>query len=94
MSIKADPPVTLVEKNAQRRKTTEVANAYLNFLYTEDAQRIIAKHFFRPTSQTAATTASFPTLALFTIEEVFDGWAKAQAIHFADGGIFDQITRP
>jgi sulfate/thiosulfate-binding protein len=94
VSIKADPPVALVEKNAARHGTTAVATAYLNFLYSEEAQQIIAKHSYRPTleSVATATAAQFPTLELFTIEDVFGGWQKAQATHFADGGVFDQIT--
>ena len=94
VSIKADPPVAVVEKNAKRHGTTEVATAYLNFLYTEDAQKVIAKNYYRPTlaAVASATADKFPKLELFTIEDVFGGWAKAQAEHFADGGIFDKIT--
>ncbi len=94
LSIKADPPVALVEKNARRHGTTEVANAYLNYLYSEEAQQVIAKHYYRPTlaAVAAASADRFPKLELFTIEEVFGGWQKAQKEHFSDGGVFDTIT--
>ncbi len=94
VSIKADPPVAVVQQNTKRHGTTEVATAYLNFLYTEKAQQVIAKNFYRPTLESVVTSsaASFPKIGLFTIDEVFGGWAKAQAAHFADGGTFDQIT--
>ncbi len=94
ISIKADPPVAVVEKNTERHRTTKIATAYLNFLYTEPAQQAIVKNFYRPTlaSVVAASAASFPKIELFTIEEVFGGWTKAQATHFADGGIFDKIS--
>jgi sulfate transport system substrate-binding protein len=91
LSIKADPPVAVVEKNAKRHGTEAVAKSYLEFLYTDEAQRIIAKHFYRPTLESAVTT-TFPKIELFTIEAVFGGWAKAQATHFGDGGVFDQIS--
>ena len=94
LSIKADPPVAVVENNAKRHGTEGVAKAYLDFLYTEEAQKIIAKNWYRPTlaSVAAASADKFPTIELFTIEAVFGGWSKAQATHFADGGVFDQIT--
>jgi sulfate transport system substrate-binding protein len=94
LSIKADPPVAVVEKNAKRHGTEAVARAYLEFLYTDEAQAIIARHFYRPTGDAAAkaAAATFPAITLFTIDAVFGGWAKAQATHFADGGIFDRIA--
>ena len=92
LSILAEPPVTVVEKVAKRRGTQKVARAYLDFLYTEEGQEIIAKHYYRPRSETTAQKYSgrFPKIELVTIED-FGGWQKAQAQHFADGGIFDQI---
>jgi sulfate transport system substrate-binding protein len=94
VSIKADPPVALVEKNAARHGTTEVATAYLDYLYTEEAQKIIAKNYYRPTSPTvaAATAAGFPKLELFTLEQYFGNWTKAHGTHFADGGVFDKLS--
>ncbi len=94
ISIKADPPVAVVEKNAKRHGTSEVATAYLNFLYSEGAQKIIAKNHYRPSLAAVASSSAetFPKLELFTIEDVFGGWAKAQATHFADGGFFDLIS--
>ncbi|MCK6488778.1 MAG: sulfate ABC transporter substrate-binding protein [Planctomycetes bacterium] len=94
VSIKADPPVAVVEKNAKRHGTEAVAKAYLEFLYSDEAQDILAKHFYRPTGEKAAkaAAATFPAIKLFTIDEVFGGWTKAQATHFADGGTFDKIN--
>jgi sulfate transport system substrate-binding protein len=94
VSIKADPPVAVVEKNAKRHGTETVARAYLEFLYSDEAQDIIARNFYRPTADKAAKAyaATFPAIKLFTIDEVFGGWSKAQATHFADGGIFDRIN--
>jgi sulfate transport system substrate-binding protein len=94
VSIKADPPVAVVEKNARRHGTEAVARAYLEFLYGDEAQEIIARNFYRPTGDKAAkaSAAVFPAIRLFTIDEVFGGWARAQAVHFADGGIFDKIN--
>lgn len=95
LSILAEPPVTVVDKNAARKGTAEVAKAYLEFLYTEEAQEIIAKNYYRPRSEKALAKfgAKFPKLDLVTIAD-FGGWAKAQQIHFADGGSFDQIYKP
>lgn len=93
LSILAEPPVALVDKNAKRRKTTEVAEEYLKHLYSEEGQEIAAKHFYRPRNESVAKkyAAQFEQVTLFTIEEAFGGWAAAQKKHFADGGIFDQI---
>lgn len=93
VSILAEPPVTLVEKVARKRGTEAVAKAYLEFLYTEQGQEIAARHFYRPRVETIAArfTAQFPKIDLFTIDEVFGGWSKAQKTHFDDGGFFDKI---
>ena len=92
-SIRAEPPVAVVDKVADKHGTRAVAQAYLEFLYTPQAQEIAARNFYRPTdAQVAARHADkFPKIALFTIDEVFGGWANAQKTHFADGGVFDQV---
>ncbi len=97
ISILAEPPVTVVDRNVDRRGTRAVAEAYLKFLYSEVGQDIIGKHFYRPAASEAARAkyaSQFPEVKLVTIDEVFGGWAKAQPEHFGDGGIFDQIYRP
>ncbi len=93
ISILAQPPVTVVDKNVDRKGTRAVAEEYLKFLYTEEAQDIIGKNFYRPTSAKAQAkyAKQLPKLNLFTIEEAFGGWDKADKAHFADGGSFDQI---
>ena len=85
--------MTVVDKTVDKRGTRKVAEAYLNYLYTEEAQDIIGKHFYRPTSERAAKkyAGQFAKVSLFKIDEVFGGWTKAQKEHFSDGGIFDQI---
>jgi sulfate/thiosulfate transport system substrate-binding protein len=95
-SVLAEPPVAVVDKVADRRGTAAVAKAYLEFLYTEDGQEIAARNFYRPRDAKVAARhrADFPKLTLFTVDEVFGGWTKAQATHFADGGIFDQLYTP
>jgi sulfate/thiosulfate transport system substrate-binding protein len=95
VSILAEPPVAVVDTVALRRGTREVAQAYLSYLYTPEAQEIIARNFYRPRDpQVAAKYAhQFPQLKLTTIED-FGGWTTAQATHFKDGGVFDQITAP
>ena len=95
-SIFAEPPVSVVDKNVDRRKTRTIAEGYLNFLYSPLAQDIIAKNFYRPRNPDAAAkyAANFPRISLFNIDETFGGWRKAQAKHFADGGVFDQIYQP
>jgi len=92
-SILAEPPVAVVDKVAAKHKTAAVAQAYLEFLYTPEAQEIAARHYYRPRLETAAAkhAEQYPKLSLFTIDEAFGGWAKAQKTHFADGGVFDQI---
>lgn len=93
LSILAEPPVTIVDSVVDKRGTRGVATAYLEYLYSDEGQNIAGKHYYRPVNpQIAASyTSQFPTLKLFTIDKVFGGWQKAQKIHFADGGIFDQI---
>jgi sulfate transport system substrate-binding protein len=97
ISILAEPPVTVVDRNADRKGTRAVAEAYLKYLYSEEGQDIIGKHFYRPAASEAAKAkyaAQFPEVKLITIDEIFGGWAKAQPEHFGDGGVFDQIYRP
>ncbi|MCE8022963.1 sulfate ABC transporter substrate-binding protein [Billgrantia aerodenitrificans] len=93
LSILAEPPVTVVDANVDRKGTREVAEAYLEFLYTDEAQHLAAKHFYRPSNEEilAEYDERFPELELFTIDDVFDGWKNAQETHFNDGGIFDRI---
>jgi sulfate transport system substrate-binding protein len=95
-SILAEPPVALVDRNVDRHKTRTLAEGYLNFLYSPVAQDIIGKHHFRPrNAQAAAKYASgFKQIPLVTIDDTFGGWKKAQATHFADGGVFDKIYKP
>ena len=94
LSILAEPPVTVVDKNVDRKGTRAAAEEYLKFLYSEEGQDIAGKNFYRPAiSQKAQAkyAKQFPQLNLFTIEQGFGGWAKADKEHFADGGSFDQI---
>lgn len=95
LSILAEPPVAWVDKVVQRHGTSQVAKAYLEFLYTPEGQEIAARHFFRPRLESVASKYgdSFSKIQLFTIDEVFGGWQKAQKTHFSEGGIFDQIQR-
>jgi sulfate/thiosulfate transport system substrate-binding protein len=95
-SILAEPPVAVVDSVVDRKGTRAVATAYLEFLYTPEAQEIAARNSYRPRDAAAAAkhTALFPKVALFTVDETFGGWEKAQAAHFADGGVFDQIYQP
>ncbi len=92
VSILAEPPVTVVDSNVDKRGTREAATAYLEFLYTPEGQRLAAKNYYRPRDAAAATEAAFPAIQLFTIDELFGGWTKAQPAHFDEGGVFDQIT--
>ena len=96
ISILAEPPVAVVDKVVDKRGTRKVAEAYLNFLYTDEAQEIIAKNYYRPAVEKEAKkyAAQFPAVKLFTIAQISGDWAKAQKIHFADGGVFDQIYQP
>lgn len=93
ISILAEPPVTVVDRIAGRRGTREVAEAYLRYLYSPEGQEIAAKHHYRPRDPAvfAKHTNNFARIELFTIDEVFGGWEQTQKIHFADGGVFDQI---
>ena len=93
VSILAEPPVAVVDANAKKHGTEKVAEAYLKFLYTPEAQEIIAANYYRPRNAEVAKkhAAQFSEVKLFTIDEVFGGWTKAQATHFADKGVFDQI---
>jgi sulfate/thiosulfate-binding protein len=96
LSILAEPPVSLVDGNVDAKGTRKEAEAYLNFLYTPAAQAIIAKNYFRPSDPSSAAKedlARFPKIVLVTIDDKFGGWKKAQATHFADGGVFDQIQK-
>jgi sulfate/thiosulfate-binding protein len=96
ISILAEPPVSVVDKVAAKHGTTEVAKAYLEFLYTDEGQEIGAKNGYRPRSPKLAAKYPdrFPQLQLFTIDELFGGWQKAQTRHFDDGGLFDKIYVP
>ncbi|SMF96928.1 sulfate transport system substrate-binding protein [Methylomagnum ishizawai] len=93
LSILAEPPVTVVDKVAAKKGTAEVAKAYLEYLYSQEGQELAAKHFYRPRDPAilAQHASVFPKVELFTLAEVFGDWNKAQATHFADGGVFDQI---
>jgi sulfate/thiosulfate transport system substrate-binding protein len=92
-SILAEPPVAIVDKVVDRKGTRVVAQAYLDYLYSPEAQEIEARNYYRPIDPTVAAkyASKFPKLKLFTIDDTFGGWTKAQATHFADGGVFDQI---
>ena len=96
LSILAEPPVAVVDKVVDRRGTRAAAQAYLEYLYTPAGQEIAARHFYRPRLPEIAKkyARQFPQLKLFTIDEFFGGWQKAQKTHFDDGGTFDQIYQP
>jgi len=97
LSILAEPPVAIVDANVAKHGTQKVAEAYLQYLYTPEGQRLAAKHHYRPSrpeSVPAATIAHFKPIPLVTIDGAFGGWAKAQQLHFSDGGFFDQIYQP
>jgi sulfate transport system substrate-binding protein len=93
LSILAEPPVTIIDKTVDKRKTRTVAQAYLEYLYSEEGQEIAAKNYYRPTlaSVAAKYEKQFPKVNLIKIDDVFGGWQKAQKTHFSDGGTFDQI---
>ena len=95
ISILAEPPVAVVDTVARRKGTTEVAEAYLQYLYTPEAQEVIAKHHYRPTDPAvlAKYAGKFPNVELFTIEEKFGGWKEAQARFFTEGAVFDQLLQ-
>ena len=93
VSILAEPPVALIDKNVDKRGTRKIAQQYLNFLYTPGAQEIIAKNYYRPRNPDVAAkyATNFPKLPLLSIDKNFGGWAKAQQVHFNNGGLFDQV---
>jgi sulfate transport system substrate-binding protein len=97
VSILAEPPVTLIDRFADKHGTRQVAQAYLEYLYSPVGQRLAAKHYYRPVVPEHADPADlrrFPKVELFAIDQVFGGWRQAQKIHFDDGGMFDQIYVP
>jgi sulfate/thiosulfate transport system substrate-binding protein len=96
LSILAEPPVTVVDKFARKHGTEDVARAYLDYLYSDEGQDIAGRNFYRPRSEKAAVKYArvFTQVKLFTIDEVFGGWHKAQKTHFDDGGVFDGIFKP
>jgi sulfate/thiosulfate transport system substrate-binding protein len=94
LSILAEPAVTVIDKNVDRKGTRAVAEEYLKFLYTEEGQDIIARHFYRPVASSKAQAKyakQFPKLDLFNVDQAFGGWERATREHFLDGGVFDQI---
>ena len=95
VSVLAEPPVAVVDKVVLRRGTREVAQAYLQYLYSKEGQEIVAKNYYRPRDPEVAAkyAAQYPKLRLVTIAD-FGGWSKAQPTHFGDGGVFDQIYAP
>jgi len=96
ISILAEPPVAVVDKVVDRKGTRAIAEAYLQYLYSAEGQEIAAKRHYRPRDQAVAGrfASSFAKVKLFTVDEAFGGWQKAQKTHFADGGVFDQIYKP
>jgi sulfate/thiosulfate-binding protein len=97
VSILAEPPVAVIDKNAEARGATEVAKAYLEYLYTLAGQKLAAKHYYRPSDPNLvdpAVAKQFPELALFTLKDVFGTWREAHEIHFQEGGVFDSIYVP
>jgi sulfate/thiosulfate-binding protein len=95
-SILAEPPVAVVDRVVARKGTADVAKAYLDYLYSDEGQEIAARNFYRPRNRAIAAKYAdvFPKIDLFTLEQVFGNWKEAQATHFADGGVFDQIYSP
>ncbi|HVM32729.1 MAG TPA: hypothetical protein VMU88_06310, partial [bacterium] len=93
VSILAEPPVAWVDKNTEKHGTADVAKEYLKHLYSHEGQEIIAHNYWRPRDKKvlAEHASQFPAVKLFTINQVYGGWAKAQPAYFADGGVFDQI---
>jgi sulfate/thiosulfate transport system substrate-binding protein len=96
VSILAEPPVTVVDKVVDKRKTRAIAEAYLKELYSPEGQEIAAKNYYRPRNPDVAAKYKdqFPAIQLFTVDELFGGWSKAQPRHFNDGGLFDKIYKP
>jgi sulfate/thiosulfate-binding protein len=95
VSILAEPPVAVVDRNVDKHGTRAVAEAYLKFLYTDEGQELAVRHHYRPRSAAVAArhAGELPPIQMFTVDAVFGGWQKAQATHFADGGTFDQIYK-
>lgn len=95
-SILAEPPVSIVDKVVDKKGTRNVAQAYVEYLYTPEGQEIAAKNYYRPRLESVAKkyATTFPKIKLVTIDDVFGGWQKAQKTHFSDGGVFDQIYQP
>ncbi len=95
VSILAEPPVAVVDQVVDKRGTQAVAQAYLEFLYTEEGQELAAKHYYRPRLAAVAArhAAQFPSVAFFTVNDLFGGWQTAQKTHFSDGGVFDEISK-
>ncbi len=93
LSILAEPPVAIVDKVVNKKGTRDLAEAYLQYLYSEEGQEIAAKNFYRPSNQKVAAkyAKQFPAMMLFRIDEAFGGWKNAHKTHFSDGGTFDQI---
>ena len=93
VSILAEPAVTLVDINVDKKRTRKVAEAYLEYLYSEVGQDLAGKNFYRPVSAKAQAkyAKQFPKLTLFTVEQAFGGWSQASKNHFVDGASFDQI---
>jgi len=94
LSILAEPPVSIVDFVVDKRGTRKIAQAFLEYLYTPAAQKLIARNFYRPSRADAAEPGQFPRIKMVTIDQTFGGWTKAQAEHFAEGAVFDQIYRP
>jgi sulfate transport system substrate-binding protein len=96
VSILAEPPVAVVDKVADKRGTRQVAQAYLEYLYSDEGQDIIAKNYYRPAVEKFSRkyAAQFPNIKLFTLDQVAGNWTTAQKTHFADGGVFDQVYQP
>jgi len=95
VSILAEPPIAVVDKVVDKKGTRAVAEAYLNYWYTPEAQDIAGRNYYRPTDPEVARKYAevFPKVELFTINDVFGGWTKAQKTHFSEGGVFDQIYK-
>jgi sulfate transport system substrate-binding protein len=95
MSILAEPPVAVVDRVAKRHGSSEVAKAYLQFLYSEQGQEIAAKNFYRPRMESVRGryAGQFPKIELFTVDSMFGGWQKAHLAHFGENGSFDRIVR-
>jgi sulfate transport system substrate-binding protein len=96
ISILAEPAVSLVDRVVDKHKTRAVAEGYLDYLYSEEGQTIAARHYYRPRNAAVASKFAdqFPRLTLFTLKEIVGDWRKANGVHFADGGLFDQIYQP